>query len=44
MMDIPSGIDRGLRGRLDQWRLVELQWRYEAYVRRAREAACLRGT
>jgi hypothetical protein len=43
MMDIPSGIDRGLRGHLDQWRLVEAQWRYEAYVRSSREAACLRG-
>ena len=43
MMDIPSGIDRGLRGHLDQWRLVEMQWRYEAYVRSSREAACLRG-
>jgi hypothetical protein len=44
MMDIPSGIDRGLRGHLDQWRLVEKQWRYEAYVRRSREAACLIGS
>jgi hypothetical protein len=43
MMDIPSGIDRGLRGHLDQWRLVEAQWRYEAYVRSSREAACLKG-
>jgi hypothetical protein len=44
MMDIQSGIDRGLRGRLDQWRLVEAQWRYQAYVRTSREAACLRGS
>jgi hypothetical protein len=43
MMDIPSGIDRGLRGHLDQWRLVEAQWRYEAWVRTSRERACLRG-
>jgi hypothetical protein len=43
MVDIPSGIDRGLRGHLDQWRLVEAQWRYQAYVRTSREAACLRG-
>jgi hypothetical protein len=43
MMDIPSGIDRGLRGHLDQWRLVEAQWRYQAYARTSREAACLRG-
>jgi len=43
MMDIPSGIDRGLRGHLDQWRLVEAQWRYEAYVRLSRERACLIG-
>jgi hypothetical protein len=41
MMDIPSGIDRGLRGHLDQWRLVELQWRYQAYVRDSRASACL---
>ena len=44
MMDIPSGIDRGLAGHLDQWRLVEMQWRYEAYVRLSREAACLIGS
>jgi hypothetical protein len=43
MVDIRSGIDRGLRGRRDRWRLVEMQWRYEAWVRTRREAACLRG-
>jgi uncharacterized membrane protein YeaQ/YmgE (transglycosylase-associated protein family) len=43
MMDISSGIDRGLKGHLDQWRLVEAQWRYEAYVRQSRESACLIG-
>jgi hypothetical protein len=43
MVDIQSGIDRGLRGHLDQWRLVESQWRYQAYVRQSREAACLIG-
>ena len=44
MMDIASGIDRGLEGRRDGWRLVEAGWRYEAWVRRASEARCLRGT
>ena len=42
MVDIRSGIDRGLKGRLDGWRLVEAGWRYEAWVRRAAEARCLR--
>ena len=42
MMDIRSGIDRGLNGRRDGWRLVEAGWRYEAWVRRASEARCLR--
>jgi hypothetical protein len=42
MMDISSGIDRGLKGRRDGWRLVEAGWRYQAWVRRASEARCLR--
>ena len=41
MVDIASGIDRGLLGRRDDWRLVEAQWRYEAWVRRSAEARCL---
>jgi hypothetical protein len=43
MVDIQSGIERGLRGRFDQWRLVEAQWRYQAWARTRREAACLKG-
>jgi hypothetical protein len=43
MMDISSGIDRGLRGHRGQWRLVEAQWRYQAWVRQSRAAACLIG-
>jgi hypothetical protein len=42
MVDIASGIDRGLAGRRDAWRLVEAGWRYEAWIRRASEARCLR--
>jgi hypothetical protein len=42
MVDIRSGIDRGLEGRRDGWRLVEAGWRYEAWIRRASEARCLR--
>jgi len=42
MVDIASGIDRGLEGRRDAWRLVEAGRRYEAWVRRASEARCLR--
>ena len=44
MVDIVSGIDRGLKGRRDGWRLVEAGWRYEAWVRRASEARCLRSS
>ena len=43
MVDIRSGIERGLRGNFDRWRLLEHQWRYEAWVRTRREAACLEG-
>jgi hypothetical protein len=42
MMDISSGIERGLKGRRGGWRLVEAGWRYEAWVRRTSEATCLR--
>ena len=44
MVDIRSGIDRGLRGNRDAWRLVEDGWRYDAWVRRASEARCLRAS
>jgi hypothetical protein len=42
LVDIESGPVRALRGRYDQWRLVEDMGRYEAWVRLARERACLR--
>jgi hypothetical protein len=42
LVDIDSGIARALRGRQAAWRRVSNQERYDAWVRRGREAACLR--
>jgi hypothetical protein len=43
IVDIESGPARALRGRGDAWRKVEDMGRYEAWVRRSSEAACLIG-
>jgi len=43
MMDISSGIDRGLRGHGGEWRQVEDGWRYDAWARQSRADACLIG-
>ena len=40
--DIDSGIARALRGRYAGWRRVSDGVRYDAWVRRGREGACLR--
>jgi len=42
LVDIESGPARALRGRAAAWRKVRDMGRYEAWVRRSREAACLR--